>query len=118
MEDTLDMKPEERIEYWELVMADFRDSGLSRTEYCSKNDIKISTFDYWKRKLSDVKAYAEDAGSRFAELKLSSDIEPESVEAPGFQTEMVINYGRFSICINSKTPSDLISRVLSEVSCA
>ena len=118
MDETLDMKPEERLEYWEMVMADYKDSGLTRTEYCTKNDIKISTFDYWKRKLSDAKAYAEDSGNRFAELKFSSDQEPRCSKTADFQTEMMIQCGRFSLCINSNTPAALISKVLSEIACA
>lgn len=118
MDETLDMKPEERLEYWEMVMADYKDSSLTRTEYCAKNDIKISTFDYWKRKLSDSKAYAEDSGKRFAELELSSYQEQSHSGTADFHTEMMIRCGRFSLCINSDTPSALISKILSEIVCA
>ena len=125
MDDTLNMKPEDRIEYWNLVMSDFKESGLTRREYCKENDIKVSTFDYWKRRLSDINAYAETEGSRFAELKLSSgdmagkySEKKDPVSLSVFNTEMVVTVGNVSLCINSSTPVALITRIISELSLA
>ncbi|MBR1909899.1 MAG: hypothetical protein IJ821_04870 [Lachnospiraceae bacterium] len=102
MDETLDMKPEDRIEYWKLVMSDFKESTLTRSDYCKQNDIKLSTFDYWRRRLSDLEACSEEDGSRFAELKFSTNELPDPVSEGGFSrnsddfvTEMIINVGRY-----------------------
>ena len=125
MDETLDMKPEDRIEYWKLVMSDFKESTLTRSDYCKQNDIKLSTFDYWRRRLSDLEACSEENGSRFAELKFSDNEMTDPVRKDGFScasggfvTEMIITVGKASLCINSSTPIELITRIISGISCA
>ena len=41
---TTNMNPEDRIEYWRMVMEDLDESGLSRTKYCEKNDINEAEY--------------------------------------------------------------------------
>ena len=38
--------------YWLQQIEALKSSGLSRTAYCEKNQIKLSTLDYWRQKLS------------------------------------------------------------------
>jgi len=38
--------------YWRQQIEALKSSGLSRKAYCEKNQIKLSTLDYWRRKLS------------------------------------------------------------------
>ena len=125
MNETLDMNPEERIEFWKLVMSDFKESALTRRDYCKQNDIKLTTFDYWKRRLSDLDACAEENGSRFAEIKFSTNELPDPVYegafprgSESFVTEMIITVGKVSLCINNATPTELITRIISGISCA
>lgn len=37
--------------YWICKIDDWKTSGLSRREYCSRNSLKYPTFNYWYRKL-------------------------------------------------------------------
>jgi hypothetical protein len=43
--------PETR-ERWQQHIEGFKSSGLTRKEYCEKNQINVSTFDYWREKLN------------------------------------------------------------------
>ena len=115
---TTNMNPEDRIEYWRMVMEDLDESGLSRTEYCEKNDIKISTFDYWKRRISDIEA-SDNEGPRFAELILDPDpvqTTPSTKACPtptqNFVAQMMVTCGDITLHINNDTPSELITRIL------
>jgi hypothetical protein len=42
----------ESASYWRQHIDALKDSGLTRKAYCEKNQIKISTLDYWRKKLS------------------------------------------------------------------
>ena len=43
--------PTEKQQYWSKQITLWRQSGLSQTEYCSRNKLSIKVFAYWKRKL-------------------------------------------------------------------
>lgn len=113
-----DMSTEDRIEYWRMVLEDFNESGLPRTEYCEKNEIKLTTFDYWKRRINDLDATDPD-GSRFAELIIDKGSDRTSYTKRDIQSstnqftaQMVISCGKIFLHINTETPSELISRIL------
>ncbi|SHJ99070.1 hypothetical protein SAMN02745975_03396, partial [Geosporobacter subterraneus DSM 17957] len=38
-------------DYWEQVIADQRDSGLTQVKWCEQNDVNIHNFRYWKNRL-------------------------------------------------------------------
>lgn len=40
-----------KAELWAYRISSFQESGLSRKEWCQQNEIPLSTFGYWNRKL-------------------------------------------------------------------
>ena len=49
------MKPETRLElkkFWQTHLLQWKESRLSQSNYCKKNNIKVHRFSYWKRKLT------------------------------------------------------------------
>jgi len=42
------------IEKWKNEFNRWETSGLTRAEYCRQNNIKLSTFDYWRHRLKDL----------------------------------------------------------------
>ena len=42
----------EKTSYWRQQIEAYKSSGLSRGEYCEKNQLKLSTLDYWRQKFS------------------------------------------------------------------
>ena len=115
---TDDMTREERLEYWGMVVDEFHQSGLTKTEYCQKNDIAVSTFNYWDNKLNNLAAEACSEGNRFVEIPVS-DNKKELHIVPGntgiFHPELSLLYNRMQILIDSSTPMSLLKSVLKEL---
>ena len=116
MGTTDNMTKEERVEYWELVMSEYEESGLTKKDYCDANGINISTFHYWQNRLDELNN--ADKSERFVELKVPSDApktmsftESDSTFAP----ELGIDYAGLRILVSSNTPMALLNAVLSEV---
>ena len=42
----------EKTNYWRQQIETLKASGLSRRDFCEKNQIKLSTLDYWRQKFS------------------------------------------------------------------
>ena len=115
---TDDMTKEERIEYWSLVVDEFHQSGLTKTEYCQKNEIAVSTFNYWDNKLNDLAEEACSEGSRFVELPFSDnkkELHIPSGDTGIFQPELSLLYNKIQILIDSSTPMSLLQSVLKEL---
>lgn len=115
---TDDMTKEERMEYWGMVVDEFHQSGLTKTEYCQKNDIPVSTFNYWDNKLNDLAAEASSGGSRFVELPVSGnkkDLRVDMRDTVIFQPELSLLYNKMQILIDSSTPMSLLQSVLKEI---
>jgi len=43
---------EETTAYWKQQVEEFQKSGLRRSAYCEKNQIKVFQLDYWRHKLA------------------------------------------------------------------
>ena len=48
-----DPTPQDRRSQFEEHMRRWRDSGLTQAEYCRRNELKWSTFHYWRKRLQD-----------------------------------------------------------------
>ena len=46
---------EEKQQFWKGHIERWEGSGLSRREYCSRQELKLRNFTYWKSKLDRVK---------------------------------------------------------------
>jgi hypothetical protein len=60
----------EKTSYWRQQIETFKSSGLSRREFCENNQIKLSTLDYWRQKLS---APEEKKDSGWIPIKIADD---------------------------------------------
>jgi len=45
----------ERMNQWQKHVEALNSSKLSRRAFCEKNGLKVSTLDYWRQRLGDVK---------------------------------------------------------------
>jgi len=48
-----DNTPEDRRRQFKEHMRRWRNSGLTQAEYCRRNELKWSTFHYWRKRLQD-----------------------------------------------------------------
>ncbi len=39
-----------KSEYWQQQIKDWKESGQARTAYCNQNNLRLTTFDYWRKK--------------------------------------------------------------------
>lgn len=60
------MGGEESRSYWQQQSDKLRASGLSRSEYCRRNNLSVSRMAYWEGRLTDLKARSKLKASRFA----------------------------------------------------
>jgi len=52
--ETNNPKPQiSKSEYWQQHIKDWKESGQARTAYCSQNNLRLTTFDYWRKKFRD-----------------------------------------------------------------
>jgi hypothetical protein len=89
--------PETR-ERWQQYIEGFKSSGLTRKAYCEKNQINVSTFDYWREKLDpSEKRKHRDAG--WIPLRIADVSEPgidirigkiNILVKPGFDRSLLI----------------------------
>ena len=108
-----DMTTEERLLYWRMIMDDYEESGLQRIDYCKKNDIALSTFDYWKRRLREIEQDDSGEDTRLVEIKLNEpDQEITTHPQLEFNTEMLISCNGLELHINSSTPMALLKQVV------
>ena len=113
---TENMTKEERLEYWKMVVEEYTQSGLTKTDYCKNNDIPVSTFNYWDNRLKEL--VGENSGSRFIELKVPGKSESDVRITESnvlFVPELGIDYQGLRILINSRTPMVLLSEILGEL---
>lgn len=113
-----EMTKDEKYEYGVMVLEEFKDKGISKSEYCKANDIPVSTFNYWQDKIESESHEENSSIGRFVELKVNIDnrtiVSSDKVKDT-FVPELEIAFNNINISINSTTSMDLLSSVLSEV---
>lgn len=96
---------------WAGRIAAFKNSGLSRKEWCQKNQVPLSTFGYWFRKMqtgSPMKEFCEDP--IFA--KLPSEQEFCSDRITDHAPVTICLPGNIRIEVDADCPAGLITALL------
>jgi putative transposase len=69
-------------EEWSRIIGEQKQSGLSAVEFCRRDDIGISSFHQWKRRLADVReGEAESVRDSFIDMGRVG-VSERSVEVP------------------------------------
>ena len=111
---------EERIKYWQSVIARWQDSGLNKTEFCRQNQIDIPLFKYHSLKQH---AYSQprpkkspektDGRKIFAEVVCPSAAVSEPQTASGTQVPLLLRLdcgGRIEL--TADFDAEILKRVL------
>ncbi len=93
----------EKANYWRQQIETFKTSGLSRVAYCEKNQIKLSTLDYWRQKLSNPE---EKNGLNWIPVKIAKD------SSPGID----LHVGRITIAVKPGFDRTLLVELLQTIS--
>ena len=96
------------IEEKEILIADYKASGLYMGKWCSAHDIAVSTFSGWinKRKKKTSKSNCE---SKFVEVTFSAEQQP--VDA----SDIAIEYKDFKITVPAKADFKSLENILKVV---
>lgn len=61
---------------WQSILSDFQLSSLRSSDYCRKNNLPLSTFYKWQRRLASGHTPASAPAAKFVEV--TAPIEPET----------------------------------------
>jgi len=93
----------EAASYWQRHIDALQESGLTRKTYCEKNQIKMSTLDYWRKKLSTSPKQGNHAKeASWIPLQLGDD-ETSSID---------LKIGRISISVKPGFDPSLLTDLL------
>jgi len=92
-------------EKWLEIFKAWETSGLTRTEFCKTQKLKVSTFDYWRR------AIRKNGGSEETLVKLSHVVTPP---ASNSIISMELS-GGYKLTIPSGYNSDHLKRLLTDI---
>jgi hypothetical protein len=91
---------DEKQVYWRRKLQEYRQSGLSRRQFCEGNRIRMTTFDYWFRRLGK-----QESSQGLVELKVFS--------APAASSTLeVLVAGKYRIALTNGFDSQLLGEVV------
>ena len=112
---TDNMSTEERVEFWTMVLGEFSSSGLNKAEFCRQNGFKISTLNYWQRRL-DSSPDKPARSPRFIELDPALLKQDGHSSAPlPFTAQLSVLCGGLSILVGQDTPMELLVQVIGAI---
>ena len=110
-----------RLEQWTKLVQCCADSGLTKKEWCSQNNIKLKTYYYWQRRVRNhalmLKTAVPASETAFTEIKLRGTVPADtasSKDIPDFRADVVIRSRTLTIEI-SNTASDRLLSVIGKV---
>lgn len=99
--------------FWRRTLKAQRHSGLSQVEFCRRNDLAVSTFQYWRRRLREMQPETGTAATPdFVEVALRPEpAVPQPAAADGRRGfELTFPSG-----LQLRVPLDVEGRALAEV---
>lgn len=95
------------------------ESGLSIVEWCERNDVTVSTYNYHARKLRKMGIYPsvpEHAGGEAlaadGQATLFAELVPPTMGAPKAQPEVTVECGKFRILVSGSASRETLERVM------
>jgi len=96
----MQLNSNERQAYWREKLQEYRQSGLSRREFCERKRIKTTALDYWFRRLRKLGASKE-----LVELKVFT------AQVSGSALEVVVG-GKYRIAVCKGFDPHLLAEVV------
>ncbi len=93
---------------WRRTTTEQQHSDLTQLEFCSRNDLALSTFQRWRQRLQNVSAQPQEpAAPEFVAVEVCSEAEPDD---PSDSFELIFHSG-----LRLRLPSRVEGRALAEV---
>lgn len=106
-----------RLEHWTQLVQDCVNSGLTKKEWCEKNQIQPKTFYYWQRRVRQnalaVRPVPTDS-TAITEIEIPSDSGETRIrfqDHPFFQPDIVIRDRTLTIEISNTASKQLLSNI-------
>lgn len=99
--------------FWRRTLTEHQRSGLTQLEFCRRNELALSTFQYWRRRLRSVDVETEtDVSTDFVEVA----VRPVAVRARPDATDSSDGFElTFPNGLRLKVPIQVEGRALAEV---
>ena len=95
---------------WSNRIRDFRESGLTRKEWCCQNQLPLSTLSYWIRKLNPDRPGSEEQQEPvFARLPSESELSKTSCD----HAPVTFFLNSIRIEISAGCPAELLASLVS-----
>lgn len=107
------MNREERFEQWKQRIEEYRSSRQTQKSWCEENQISLTTFRYWHRRIRDVEqleAY-DDSGVLFARLPSESELIQNEDAAP----PIVLNVHGIRIELYPSCSREMMTHLMSAI---
>ena len=102
----------DREQTWREIMARFEQTGLSQQAFCEQEQIKLTTFGYWRRELKRRDRQGESVKPRGTLASANKESSPTNTETPLFVPVQVSQVLPASLC-EIVLPDGLVIRVQS-----
>jgi hypothetical protein len=109
MDKITDAKTEFRLKQWSKIIQACQTSGMTVTNWCSQNNVKIKSYYYWLRK---IRTLAYEAGT-LAPHKTEQKIVPVPFHQAKVSPAVTIHLSSFCVDIHNGASSETIEAVLS-----
>lgn len=100
------------LEYWEQVVLDQANSGLTQTKWCEQNAVKIHKFRYWKSKLKQYKCSNQKSSSPTWTLLTTSPTTSPVESSESKSGKIDIQVGKVKITLQNSVDQNFLSDVL------
>ena len=104
-----------RLEHWTQLVQNCVNSGLSKKEWCEKNQIPPKTFYYWQRRVRQNALAVQPAlsdSTAITEIEIPSNSDETGIrvqDRPCFQPDVVIRDRTLTIEISNTASKQLLS---------
>ena len=82
------MTLEEKKQFWQKHVDQWRESGISQKAYCLEHTLKLATFGYWRKRLSDCEG--NTSSSKLVPVRVAYPSPPVVVEVDGLRLHVPI----------------------------
>ena len=101
---------QEKLSYWQAHIQGWRSSGLTQEAYCVREQLKRSTFDYWR---SRIALEAANQRSSPAATAPRATLVPVQVENAADHTPLVLkNATGWQLLLPASTSTDRLAALL------
>ena len=122
---------ETRLQAWVGIIKEVEASGLCKNEWCRQNDVPLTQYYYWQRKVRNYllsqqpKTTGMAGGAVFCELAIPTQegtlihgSKPSCTDTVtgDFVADAILLHGDFRLLVNSSTPEKTIAAVAAALS--